>query len=147
MPKIDVVAHQVDFLVFVSPAINWMAQSNYMTELRRSFAPDSAEKMAAEAKLDALIENGGSYADYVRLSETVEFFEADDFSAQWWQFAVRNAGADMTPDLAALPDLPILLIAGALTAKWTHKTVSKHSSGCCHRISCKWSGLMKRGTA
>lgn len=112
MPKIDVAAHQVDFMVFVSPAINWMAQSGYMTELRRSFAPDSAEKMAAEAQLDALIENGGSYEDYVRLSENVEFFEADDFSKEWWQFAVRNAAADMRDDLAALPEMPILLLAG-----------------------------------
>ncbi len=112
MPKIDVAAHKVEFMVFVSPAINWMAQSNYMTQLRRSFAPDSEAKIAAEAQLDALIENGGSYQDYVRLSESVEFFDADDFTEQWWDFAVRNAGADMTQDLAALPAMPILLLAG-----------------------------------
>lgn len=114
MPKIDVQAGHVDFIVFVSPAVNWMAQSEYMTNLRRSFTPDSEAKMAAEAELDALINGGGSYDAFLALSNKSEFFTPDYFSEARWGFAVHNARADLSDDLAQLPPLPILLLAGGM---------------------------------
>ncbi|WP_424983561.1 alpha/beta hydrolase family protein [Maritalea sp. S77] len=112
MPQLDVEAGDIDFIVFVSPAVNWMAQSAYMTALRRRFAPDSDAKVAAEAELEALINDGAGYDAFLALSKRSEVFELDDFSKARWDFVVRNAQADLSEDLARLPNVPILLLAG-----------------------------------
>ncbi|MCF4099532.1 alpha/beta hydrolase family protein [Maritalea mediterranea] len=112
MPKIDVAASNVEFIVFVSPAINWMKQSTYMTDLRRSFEPDSDAKMAAEAELDRLIETGGSYQEFLALSSQSELVDAEAFSEARWDFVVRNASADLRDDLRQLPEVPVLLLLG-----------------------------------
>ncbi|WP_166638930.1 alpha/beta hydrolase family protein [Maritalea mobilis] len=112
MPKVGVAAKNIDFIVFVSPAVNWMAQSDYMTQLRRSFEADPKDKMADEAKLDTLINEGGRYEDFIALSERSAYISADYFSKARWEFAVRNAHADLSEDVRRLKGVQVLLMLG-----------------------------------
>lgn len=112
MPKVDVTSKGVEFIVFVSPAVNWMAQAHYMTRLRRDAAPDPADKVAQEAKVDALIERGGRYEDFVALSAGNIFINSEDFTRSRWDFVVRNAHADLSEDVQELQDVKVLLMLG-----------------------------------
>lgn len=112
MPKINPREQNLSFYIFVSPAVNWMRQSSYMSELRRNGQAATPEALRVEAALDKLILGGGSYDDFLELAGSEEAVDQSWFTKDRWDFVVTNAGSDLTSDLEQLGDAPILLLLG-----------------------------------
>jgi alpha-beta hydrolase superfamily lysophospholipase len=109
LPKVAGRVRGLQFVIAVSPAINWLRQGRYNTHAEQRERGDTPEQIAAEARLYtrslALLRRGASYAEYRRV------MGADaDLSAARWTFVRRNLRADATRDLPALRDTPVLLI-------------------------------------
>jgi len=111
MPLVDTQQSAVSFSIFVSPAINWLRQSAYMTELRggRSIAeelddPDVVTRMLIE---------GATYAEFEKLAVSEANLDADAFSPGRWEFALKNIHADMVLGLQKNSKHPTLLLTGA----------------------------------
>ncbi|OOF13968.1 hypothetical protein BZG84_15010 [Salinivibrio sp. PR932] len=116
IPKVAHQVENIDFLISVGGAVNWMAQSEYSGHQRRLAAGYSesaiAEEQAAEATVDALIQSGASYQQYLN---HVKQDEKAPMSEAFWQFVQRNWASDVTADLIDL-DVPTLALFGARDA-------------------------------
>ncbi|WP_304454821.1 S9 family peptidase [Nocardiopsis sp. YSL2] len=113
LPKVVAGRDDVDFVVAVSPAVNWLRQGRYhlLSELDHARA-DQAERERAVADSDrtrALLAEGADHATY--LAGTTDPHPMD---AGRWDFALRNFRADATADLQAMSDqgVPVLLMLG-----------------------------------
>jgi dienelactone hydrolase len=99
----------VNFVIAVSPAINWLRQGRYnlLAELRADGASASRTK-AAIARSDTirrLLERHATFEEYVRTMGG----DADGMTADRWGFISKNHTADATRDLGALRGVPVLL--------------------------------------
>jgi len=112
MPKVDPAKNDVAFYVFVSPAVNWLRQSAYMSELRRADLPLDPVEQQREQAIDALLLAGSPYAAFEELAAGDPAIEVEDFSPARWAFVAKNMRADLTSDLSNLKDVPVLLLTG-----------------------------------
>ncbi|MCF3122118.1 alpha/beta hydrolase [Streptomyces arenae] len=109
LPKIATRA-PVNFVVAVSPAINWLQQGRYnlLAELRAEGA--SAARVKAEVTRSdttrRLLGRHAAFEEYVRAMGG----DAHGMTADRWGFISRNYTADATRDLRALRGIPVLLI-------------------------------------
>jgi predicted esterase len=92
---------RIAFTILVSPAINWMRQGEF--HLRATLAnehADDADRAAALAernRTNAVLTNGGTYADYLATKPTGE-----PMTRERWEFVRKNFRTDATESLAAL---------------------------------------------
>lgn len=113
LPKVDPNINEVAFYIFVSPAINWMRQSAYMSSLRQGdMAADEVTRRRGDA-VDDLLLSGALYAAFEELASGEPDLGAEEFSKSRWNFVVKNAHADLTADLGQVQGTPVLLLAGA----------------------------------
>jgi len=113
LPKVEPVQHDIAFYIFVSPAINWVRQSEYMTDLRQGVEAVDAAASAANLAVDELLMTGMPYEAFRELAEREPTIDTEMFSASRWSFVVKNMHADLTADLKALDQVPVLLFTGA----------------------------------
>lgn len=113
LPKVVAARTDIDGVVAVGPAINWLRQGrfNLLAELDHDHA-DTQEREHAIAESDQtreLLERGASYEDYLAATDS-----ADPMSEDRWGFVMRNFGADAETDLAAAADrdVPVHLMVG-----------------------------------
>ncbi|WP_225804027.1 CocE/NonD family hydrolase [Streptomyces sp. NK15101] len=100
---------RLQFVIAVSPAVNWLRQGRYnlLAELARDGAGDQ-ERQAALRRRETvlgLLRRGATFAQY---RATVG--DADGMTAGRWGFITRNYRADATGDLAAMRGTPLLLV-------------------------------------
>ncbi len=113
MPKINPREQNISFYIFVSPAVNWMRQSSYMSELRRGAEPQPLEEKRADRALDQLLLRGASYDAFLSLAVEEASIDASWFSKERWAFVAENARSDLSEDLKQLRSHPVLLLTGA----------------------------------
>ncbi len=113
VPKVVAARDDVDFVVAVSPAVNWLRQGRHhlLSELGHSGA-DEAERDRAIQDSDRtreLLEAGAGYETY-RAGTT----DPRPMEPARWGFALRNFRADATADLEAMSvrGVPVLLMLG-----------------------------------
>ncbi|WP_240423782.1 alpha/beta hydrolase family protein [Microbacterium halotolerans] len=117
VPKIVAAREDIDGVVAVGTAINWLSQGRYnlLADLEHEDATD-AERALAIARSDALREllaRNASYEEY--LDEHLAASPGETpMTPDRWAFAARNFTVDATADLqdAALREIPVLLLAG-----------------------------------
>jgi len=114
LPKVVRSRSDVDAVVAVSPAVNWLRQGrfNLLAELAHDGADDAARKksVADSDRTRALLEAGADHARY--LAETTDPHPMD---AGRWGFVLRNFRSDATADLVASAGrhVPVLLALGS----------------------------------
>lgn len=113
LPQVVSAREDIDAVVAVGTAINWLRQGrfNLLAELDRDGA-STEEREAAIAESDRTLEmldGDASYQEYLA-SSSVE----DPMTAARWDFVRRNFAADATDDLfaAATREIPVLLLVG-----------------------------------
>ncbi|MEU4427277.1 alpha/beta hydrolase [Actinoplanes sp. NPDC024001] len=113
LPKVVRSRPQVDAVVAVSPAVNWLRQGRFhlLAELDHDGADERARQQAVEAsdRTRELLAAGADHGRY--LAQTTD---PEPMSADRWGFVLRNFRADATADLraAAGRHLPVLLTLG-----------------------------------
>jgi len=120
LPKIANRRPGIKFIIAVSTAINWSDQGrfNHRAELAHEGATEAeiAAAVAHEDAISSLLERNATYDEYLALvRDTAGTSGRRDppMSEQRWRFAAINHRSDARADLAALPDVPVLLqIAG-----------------------------------
>jgi len=109
MPKVIRQRQDIDFMIVVSGAINWLQQSRYsgrMRMLAEGLSQSQIEAQERDAKrIDDLIRSDASYATYLGQAG------AEPMSAALWRFAKRNWDNDASADLHAI-DVPVLALFG-----------------------------------
>lgn len=113
LPKVVAQRPDIDGVVAVGTAINWLSQGrfNLLAELDAAQASpaERSAAIAASDELRALLERGASYDEYLAAS-------TDDtpMTEDRWGFVLRNFRADATADLraASVRAVPTLLLAG-----------------------------------
>lgn len=114
LPKVARSHKGVDFIIAVSPAVNWLEQGrfNLLAELEDSGAGDAeiAEAIAYSDRVRGLLYDGGTYAEYRALAErSAPPSQQPPMTADRWGFVYRNFRSDSRDDLAALGSIPVLL--------------------------------------
>lgn len=112
LPKVDPVQHDIAFYIFVSPAINWLGQSDYMSALHQSDEAVDAAASAANLAVNELLKTGMPYEAFKELAAREPTIDIEVFSPSRWAFVVKNMHADLTADLKALDQVPVLLFTG-----------------------------------
>lgn len=113
LPEVAATRDDIDAVVAVSPAINWLRQGRYhlIAELHDAGAsPEERERaIALSDRIRALIAADASYERY--LSESAD---PNPMSEDRWQFAKLNAASDATEDLDSLTrtETPVFLMLG-----------------------------------
>ncbi|MEV8552122.1 CocE/NonD family hydrolase [Streptomyces glaucescens] len=109
LPKVAARDGRLQFVIAVSPAVNWLRQGRYnlLAELRRDGA-SAQERQAAlrrrQTTLD-LLRRGASFAEY-----RAAVGDADGMTPARWSFIARNHRSDATADLRAMRGTPVLLV-------------------------------------
>lgn len=108
----------VDYMVFVSPAINWIQQGEYLTQVRLRLEgvvePTRREQlMENERKLDRLLmHEGASYAQYLNhLKQTGK--TATPMTPERFHFVKKSMKEDATAELARIR-VPVAAFFGEL---------------------------------
>ena len=120
LPKIANRRAGVRFIIAVAPAINWSDQGrfNELQELAKKGASEAqiAAAVAYSDALRSLLDRNATYDEYLALAPAairVSGHYDQPMSERRWRFAAINYRSDARADLAALPDMPVLLqIAG-----------------------------------
>ncbi|MGW5879090.1 alpha/beta hydrolase family protein [Nocardiopsis terrae] len=113
VPKVVAAREDVDFVVTVSPAVNWLRQGRHhlLSELDRSGAdgPERERAVADSDRTRELLAAGAEYGTY-RAGTT----DPRPMGPDRWGFALRNFRADATADLEAMSarSVPVLLMVG-----------------------------------
>lgn len=113
IPKVVASRGDVDGVVAVGTAINWLSQGRYnlLADLDHDGATDSerAQAIAQSDAVRALLARHASYDEYLAANSG-----AAPMTPERWAFVARNVEADARADLqaAAVRDMPILLLAG-----------------------------------
>lgn len=113
LPKVVAARSDIDGVVAVGPAINWLRQGrfNLLAELDHDNASAQERERAIEEsdQTRELLERGASYEDYLAATDS-----ADPMSEDRWGFVMRNFGADAEADLvaAASREIPVHLMVG-----------------------------------
>lgn len=113
LPKVISARDDIDGVVAVGTAINWLRQGRFNLLAQLDYDDAGAqERESAIAESDEtleLLERGASYEEY-RASTT----SADRMTEDRWGFVIRNFDADATEDLIASASraIPVHLMAG-----------------------------------
>lgn len=113
LPKVVSARVDIDGVVAVGPAINWLRQGrfNLLAELAHdnTSAQDRAQALSESDRARRLLERGAPYAEY--LASTTS---ADPMSEGRWGFVMRNFTADAEDDLvaSATRKIPVHLMVG-----------------------------------
>jgi pimeloyl-ACP methyl ester carboxylesterase len=114
LPKVANQRDDVAFLISVSGAVNWMAQSRYSGRQRMTAEGLSGHEIeAAEEAADAvnaLIQSDAPYTAY--LGHIAGDVDVKPMSDAFWGFVKRNWSADVRTDLQAL-HVPMLALFGS----------------------------------
>ena len=114
LPKVVRSRADVDAVVAVSPAVNWLRQGrfNLLAELDHEGADATTrrEAIAASDRTRALLDAGADHARHLAATPP----GADPVGADRWGFVLRNFRADATADLqaSAARHVPVLLALG-----------------------------------
>ncbi|MFB8274559.1 alpha/beta hydrolase family protein [Nocardia colli] len=108
LPAVAVRDPGLQFMIAVSPAVNWLQQGRYNTIAELTAA------QANPAEIDAAIAAGERTRQFLRDGATFEQARAAaavtaDMTPQRWRFIQRNYTADAAADLAAVR-IPVLLV-------------------------------------
>ncbi|WP_029067981.1 alpha/beta hydrolase family protein [Jonesia quinghaiensis] len=113
LPKVTRERNDIDGVVAVSPAINWLRQGRYnlLAELEHNGA-NTEEREAAIEESDhtrRLLERGASYEEYIASTGS-----ATPMTEARWAFVHRNVMSDATADLiaSAAKPIPVHLMLG-----------------------------------
>lgn len=103
LPKVAARDRQLQFVIAVSPAVNWLRQGRYhlLAEL------DAEQKDAALRRREAtlsLLERGASFGEYRATGDV------GDMTPARWSFIAKNFRSDATADLRAMSGTPLLLV-------------------------------------
>lgn len=98
---------RIAFVILVSPAVNWLRQGEF--HLRATHDGDEAAALAARDRVNAVLERGGTYEDYLAARP-----EGEPMSRARWDFVTRNFRSDATASLHDLATVgtPVLLLLG-----------------------------------
>lgn len=113
LPKVVSARDDIDGVVAVGPAINWLRQGrfNLLAELAHDGAStrDRERAIAESDQTRELLEDGAPYEDYIATTSSSEPMSEDR-----WGFVMRNFRADAEADLIASSarDIPIHLMVG-----------------------------------
>lgn len=106
IPKVTRDREDIDGVVAVGPAINWLRQGrfNLLAELERDGAsPQERETAIADSdQTRVLLEHGASYEEYLATTRS-----SDPMTEMRWEFVQVNADSDATADLVASASRPI----------------------------------------
>ncbi|MFF8288703.1 alpha/beta hydrolase family protein [Streptomyces sp. NPDC016309] len=109
LPKVAARDPRLQFVIAVSPAVNWLRQGRYnlLAELRRDGATPREARAALRRRETTLrlLERGAPFAEY---RDTVG--DGDGMTAARWSFIARNFTSDATADLRAMRGTPVLLV-------------------------------------
>ncbi len=111
LPEVVAARTDIDAVVAVSPAINWLRQGRFhlLAELDHDGAGTSerAQAIRVSDRVRELLRSGVDYATYLDLT-----LESHPMSADRWQFALLNYTSDAEAGLAAMAarDIPVLLM-------------------------------------
>ncbi|MGV0678373.1 S9 family peptidase [Mycolicibacterium sp. GESEQ-9] len=111
LPEVAAKHPELQFMILVGPAINWLRQGEYnlLAELRARQAGDSEIAAALRRRAESL-RLLRAHADYDRyLAASVD---TPQMSADRWRFVRTNYLSDVTSQLAGIK-IPVLLILGA----------------------------------
>lgn len=113
LPKVISARDDIDGVVAVGTAINWLRQGrfNLLAQLEYDGA-DAQEREGIIAESDQtrrLLEHGASYEEYLATTTSI-----DPMTEDRWEFVLRNFDADATEDLIASAPraIPVHLMAG-----------------------------------
>lgn len=112
-PEVAASRSDIDAVVAIGPAINWLRQGRHhlLAELENAGASDTerALAIATSDQTRELLAAGSSYRHYLAVTT-----DPEPMSKQRWEFALLNHTADATADLHAMApqDLPVLLVLG-----------------------------------
>lgn len=113
LPDVAASRDDIDAVVAVGPAINWLRQGRYhlLAGLDDADATPSAraQAVALSDRIRALIAADASFDQYL-----AESGDPEPMSEDRWRFAKLNASSDATASLATLAqaDVPVLLMLG-----------------------------------
>lgn len=106
IPKVTRDREDVDAVIAVGPAINWLRQGrfNLLAELERDGASAAEREKAIEGsdQTRVLLERGASYEEYVAAPGN-----SAPMTETRWEFVQINADSDATADLVASASRPI----------------------------------------
>ncbi|ATE55532.1 alpha/beta hydrolase family protein [Actinosynnema pretiosum] len=107
LPKVVAARADVDAVVAVSPAVNWLRQGRHhlLSGLAGASPAERAAAVADSDRVRALLERGASYDEYRAAAP-------DPMSSERWGFVSRNFRADATADLRAAAErhVPVRLL-------------------------------------
>ncbi len=111
LPEVAVNHPELQFMILVGPAINWLRQGEYnlLAELRAQGAGDAEIAAALHRRAESvrLLRAGADYGRYVASG-----IDDPPMSADRWGFVRTNYTSDVTPQLAEIK-IPVLLMLGA----------------------------------
>ena len=113
LPKVAASRDDIDAIVAVSPAINWLAQGrfNLLAELDddHATAEERDRAIAVSDQTRQLLADNAGYDAYRAATGNPE-----PMTAERWEFVKRNYRSDATADLPAIRDkhIPVLLMLG-----------------------------------
>ncbi|TMS55906.1 S9 family peptidase [Mycobacterium sp. DBP42] len=110
LPEVAVNHPELQFMILVGPAINWLRQGEYnlLAELRARRAGEGEIAVALRRRAESirLLRAHADYHQYVASG-----IDDPPMSADRWRFALTNYTSDVTNRLAQLK-IPVLLILG-----------------------------------
>ncbi|MEU7136533.1 CocE/NonD family hydrolase [Streptomyces sp. NPDC046261] len=109
LPKVAARDRRLQFVIAVSPAVNWLRQGrfNLLAELREDGASEERVQAALRRRETTLrlLRRGASFEEY-----RAEVGDVDGMTAGRWRFIARNHTADATSDLTSMGGTPVLLV-------------------------------------
>ncbi|MFJ8584490.1 alpha/beta hydrolase family protein [Streptomyces sp. NPDC093595] len=109
LPKVAARDQGLQFVIAVSPAVNWLRQGRYhlLAGLRRdgATAEETAAALRRRETVLTLLRNGASFDEY-----RAAVGDAADMTAARWAFVTANHRSDATADLPALRGTRVLLV-------------------------------------
>ncbi|MDI9886995.1 alpha/beta fold hydrolase [Streptomyces sp. HNM0645] len=109
LPKAAARDPELQFVIAVSPAVNWLRQGRYnlLAELERDGATAQDEEAALRRRETtlSLLKGGASFAEY-----RAAVGDIGDMTPARWAFIARNHRSDATADLRAMRGTPLLLV-------------------------------------
>jgi dienelactone hydrolase len=109
LPKAAAKDRRLQFVIAVSPAVNWLRQGRYnlLAELRREGADQRRIDKAMRRRETTLrlLRQGASYEEY-----RASVGDTGDITPGRWRFIAKNHTADAVADLRAMRNIPVLLV-------------------------------------
>ncbi|MFF3689730.1 alpha/beta hydrolase family protein [Streptomyces sp. NPDC002187] len=109
LPKVAARDRNLQFVIAVSPAVNWLQQGRYnlLAELNRDGATAEERDTALRRRetILHLLQRKASFAEY-----RAAVGDTGDMTAARWSFIAKNYQSDATADLQAVRGTPVLLV-------------------------------------